>query len=56
MDKINTILLVFLCVSFQNFSQQNPVLVSEVDTTNIKVGEKINYKIQINLDNNGHDS
>lgn len=50
MDKINTILLVFLCVSFQIFSQQNPVLVSEVDTTNIKVGEQINYKIQINLD------
>lgn len=49
-DKFNSILVIFLCVSFQIFSQQKPVLILEVDTTTIKVGEQINYKIQINSD------
>lgn len=50
MDKFNSIFVIFLCASFQIFSQQKPVLVLDVDTTTIKVGEQINYKIQINSD------
>ena len=50
MDKLRSIVVVFLCVSFQIFSQQKPVIILEVDTTTIKVGEQINYKIEINTD------
>ena len=50
MDKLRSIVVIFLCGSFQIFSQQNPVVISEVDTTTIKVGEQINYKIEINTD------
>ena len=50
MDKFSSIVVIFLCISFEIFSQQKPVLTSEIDTTTIKVGEQINYKIQINLD------
>ena len=50
MDKFRSIVGIFLCVSFQIFSQQKPVVILEVDTTIIKVGEQINYKIEINTD------
>lgn len=50
MDKFSSIVVIFLCVSFEIFSQQKPILTSEIDTTTIKVGEQINYKIEINSD------
>ena len=50
MDKLSSIIFLFLCVNSQIFSQQKPIIITEVDTTVIKVGEQINYKIQINLD------
>jgi len=49
-DKFSSIVVIFLCVSFEIFSQQKPILTSEIDTTTIKVGEQINYKIEINSD------
>ena len=52
MDKSRIIIIFFTCLSIPIFSQQEPVLSSLVDTTSIKIGEKINYEIKIKTDAN----
>ena len=52
MDKSRIIIIFFTCLSIPIFSQQEPVLSSLVDTTSIKIGEKINYEIKIKTDTN----
>tara|TARA_B110000444_G_scaffold69568_2_gene65367 strand:- start:2516 stop:4132 length:1617 start_codon:yes stop_codon:yes gene_type:complete len=51
-DKLSLITVFFICLSIPIFSQQKPVFSSLVDTTSIKIGEKINYEIKIKIDTN----
>ena len=51
-NKLRLITVFFICLSIPIFSQQEPVLNSLVDTTSIKIGEKINYEIKIKVDTN----
>ena len=41
--------LIFIC-AFQGFSQNIPSVRSEVDTTSIKIGEQINFKVTVEAD------
>ena len=52
MYKLRLITAFFICLSIPIFSQQDPVLNSSVDTTSIKIGEKINYEIKIKINTN----
>ncbi|GGG37942.1 hypothetical protein GCM10011414_04090 [Croceivirga lutea] len=46
-----TLLLVcFLFTSFALFSQKTPSVKAEIDTTSIKIGQQINYKITVEAD------
>src|SRR5690606_34380121 len=42
--------LCLLLASTQGFSQNTPVIVSGVDTTHIKIGEQINFKVSVETD------
>jgi hypothetical protein len=49
-DKLRLSIIFFICLSIPIFSQQFPILNTIVDTTSIKIGEKIDYKIEIIID------
>jgi len=45
-----TIPLCFLLFSFSGFAQKNSKVLAEIDTTTIKIGEQIQYKITVETD------
>ena len=44
------VLCLFLIFTVQGFSQKNPLVSSEVDTTFIKIGEQIKFKVTVEAD------
>jgi flagellar basal body-associated protein FliL len=46
----NIFLCIFFCGTFLCFAQKNAVITSEIDTTFIKIGEQINFKITVEAD------
>ena len=46
----SALLCVFLIFTFNLFSQKNPSVTSSVDTTFIKIGEQINFKVTVEAD------
>lgn len=44
------ILFAFLSLGFQGFSQSKPIISTQVDTTDIRIGEQIQWKISIEVD------
>jgi len=50
-DKIKALITTtLLCVNISLFSQELPVISSKVDTKSIKVGEQINYELNLITD------
>ena len=50
MVRLQIIFISFLFFFNSVFSQDRPLLISNVDTTNIKIGEQINYEFKIEFD------
>ena len=50
MVRLQIIFISFLFFFNSVFSQDRPLLISNVDTTNIKIGEQINYELKIEFD------
>ncbi len=48
--KICLLGLLFLCSFFQAFAQESPLIRSEADTAQIRIGEQINFKITVEAD------
>jgi len=48
--RLQIIFILFLFFFNSVFSQDRPLLISNVDTTNIKIGEQINYEFKIEFD------
>lgn len=46
--------LAFCMVGFNGFSQSQPSVSSNIDTTNIRIGEQIHYKVSVDADSTAH--
>ena len=47
-------ILVFCLAGFNGFSQSEPVVASNVDTTSIKIGEQIRFTVSVDVDSTAH--